>query len=358
MGTSRLLIVVCLASAAALAAPAGEQKGVQPHPRGYVAYRTGVPLVIDGRLGEPIWKKSRWTEDFVDIEGTAKPRLRTRAKIAWDETYLYIAAELEERHLWGTLTKRDTVIFYDNDFEVFIDPDGDSHEYYEFEMNALNTVWDLFLPLPYKDGGKAVDAWNIEGVKSAVALRGTLNDPRDVDSGWSVEIAMPWTALKPYAHRSAPPADGDQWRVNFSRVEWHTVVEDGQYRKVKGKPEDNWVWSPQWVIDMHRPELWGYVQFSTRRPRSVKFRPDVSWEARTLLHRVYYAEREFHEKNKRWSASLKELALPDPLLGRRKEPVQIRLTGEGFESSILLVLPRGRSQKWIIGQDARIRPSP
>ena len=94
---------------------------------------------------------------FVDIEGDAKPapRFRTRAKMLWDDTYFYIAAEMEEPHVWGTLTKHDSVIFHDNDFEVFLDPDGDTHDYYEFEINALNTGWDLFLDKPYRDGGQA-----------------------------------------------------------------------------------------------------------------------------------------------------------------------------------------------------------
>ena len=24
--------------------------------------------------------------------------------------------------------------------------------------------------------------------------------------------------------------------------------------------ENNWVWSPQWEVAMHKPEMWGYVQ--------------------------------------------------------------------------------------------------
>ena len=42
---------------------------------------------------------------------------------------------------------------------MFIDPDGDNHLYYEFEINALNTVWDLLLPKPYRDGGPALNGW-------------------------------------------------------------------------------------------------------------------------------------------------------------------------------------------------------
>ncbi len=35
-------------------------------------------------------------------------------------------------------------------------------------MNPLNTVWDLQLSKPYKDGGRAVETWNIEGLRTAV----------------------------------------------------------------------------------------------------------------------------------------------------------------------------------------------
>ena len=63
----------------------------------------------------------------------------------WDDDYLYIAAELEEPHVWATLTQHDAVIFHDNDFEVFLNPEGDSHLYAELELNALNTTWDLLL---------------------------------------------------------------------------------------------------------------------------------------------------------------------------------------------------------------------
>ena len=123
-------------------------KGIVP--RGYVCYRADDPPRIDGRLDDGAWKLAPWTEDFVDIEGDRRPRprFRTRAKMLWDADNFYIAVELEEPHVWGKLTKHDSVIFNDNDFEFFIDPDGDNHEYYEFEINALNT-WDL-PPRPYK----------------------------------------------------------------------------------------------------------------------------------------------------------------------------------------------------------------
>jgi len=126
-------------------------------PRGYVCYRAAGPVDINGRLDKAVWQDVPWTDLFVDIEGAARarPRFRTRVKMLWDSEFFYVGAELEEPHVWGTLTQHDSVIFHDNDFEVFIDPNGDNHEYYEFEINALNTGWDLLLPRPYKDGGAA-----------------------------------------------------------------------------------------------------------------------------------------------------------------------------------------------------------
>jgi hypothetical protein len=234
-------------------------------PKVYECPKATSAVKIDGRLDDPQWRSAPWTSDFVDIEGSLKPlpRHRTRAKMMWDDDYLYIGAELVEPHVWATLNAHDSVIFHDNDFEVFIDPNGDTLEYYEFEINALNTGWDLFLDKPYRHGGKASNTWEIPGLKTAVHIDGTLNDPKDVDRGWSVELAFPWKALAQYAHKATPPKPGDEWRINFSRVQWQLQVVEGGYRKVPNRKEDNWVWSPQGLVNMHVPEKWGRVRFTT-----------------------------------------------------------------------------------------------
>lgn len=232
-------------------------------PLHYFCPRASAAPNFSGFLDDPAWQLAPWTEDFVDIEGDAKPkpRFRTRAKMLWDDKCLYIGAEMEEPHVWATLTERDSVIFHDNDFEVFIDPDGDARSYFELEINALNTVWDLWLDVPYREGGQADSTWCIDGLGTAVGIRGTINDPRDTDEGWSVEIAIPWAALADKAGMPCPPRSRDIWRINFSRVQWQTTVTDGKYQKIPDTPEDNWVWSPQGMIDMHQPEHWGFVEF-------------------------------------------------------------------------------------------------
>lgn len=350
------ILVLCLAGMLSFVMDDASAQPMKPHPKGYVAHKAAKPLQIDGLLNEAAWKSAPWTDDFQDIEENLRPRprFRTRAKMLWDNAYLYIGAELEEPHIWANLSQRDTVIYYDNDFEVFIDPNGDSHEYYEFEMNARNTVWDLFLPKPYKDQGSAVDAWNIDGLKTATHVRGTINMSNDVDTGWCVEIAMPWTVLKQYAHRDAPPREGDQWRINFSRVEWLTEIVNGAYEKIKGRPEDNWVWSPQWVINMHRPELWGYVQFTSRKPGSVKFQKDRSWETRCILHDVYYAQKALYDSTKQWAHALGDLQLGPAVRAAQQRGLVLQPTADGYVATLPLKLPGGKTQRWHIRQDALV----
>lgn len=242
----------------------------RPPERIYACYQAPGRITVDGLLDDSAWASAPWSEEFVDILGDTVPAppLRSRFKLLWDSTHLYVAAEMEEPHVWATITARDAVVYRDNDFEVFIDPDGDGLNYYEIEINALGTVWDLLLVRPYRRGGPAITAWDIRGLQSAVRVDGTVNDPSDTDRGWTVEMALPWSVLVEAARGRRPPEDGTEWRMNFSRVQWDLDVIDGGYRKAvdpssnRPRREHNWVWSPQGVVDMHLPERWGTVRFS------------------------------------------------------------------------------------------------
>lgn len=340
-----------------------EEPKISPALRYYMCFRTPQPLTIDGRLDEEAWKKVYWSEDFLDIEGKnkPKPRFRTRVKMLWDDQYFYIGAELEEPHVWATLKERDSVIYLDNDFEVFIDPDGDTHNYYELEINALNTVWDLLLVKPYRDGGPAIHSWDIQGLKTAVYIDGTLNNPNDKDRGWSVEIAIPWEVLKEAAPFKKKPEPGDKWRVNFSRVEYRTVIENGTYVKAKDPksgqvlPEDNWTWAPQGVINIHYPEMWGYVQFTATEAGKAKEYCDEDPEAEVkwALRRIYYRQRNFMAGKGHFALNLEELNLAKDKELKIKGwnyPPAIMATESLFEA----VYTNKKGEKWHIRQDGLI----
>jgi len=345
-----------------------EAEGPDPRPftppRHYICMRTERPLVIDGRLDEPAWAKALWSEPFADIRGylsTRVPTYTTRIKLLWDDQYLYIAARLDEPHVWATLKERNSVIFHDNHFEVFIDPDADSHDYLEFQINALNTVWNLFLNKPYKNGGIPIIR-EMAGQKTAVFVQGTLNNPTDTDVCWQVELAFPFASIKDFAGRACPPRDGDQWRMNFSRVQWRVEIAEDQYRRIPpyGDPaalgkEDNWVWSPQGVVNMHRPETWGYVQFSSLPAGGeVEFIPDPTEWARFELHRVLYAQTWHHLNFGGYAFSLELLGLDSTPPMFADKPIQIEVGPETFKASVQLHLPDMSRRILSIDQDAKI----
>ncbi|MBN1294510.1 MAG: carbohydrate-binding family 9-like protein, partial [Candidatus Latescibacteria bacterium] len=327
-----------------------DMRNIQPER--YICYRSTGSIEIDGKLTDTTWEKAPWTNYFVDIEGDLKPlpHFKTRLKMLWDDYYFYIGVEMEEPHVWGNLVFHDQTSYKNNDFEIFIDPNGDNHEYYEIEINALNAVWELFLAKPYKDtyGGPFVadSSWDLHGLKTAVYVNGSLNDPRDIDHGWSIEFALLWEELAEYAHCSCPPEHGDQWRINFSRVELaHEIitaefsgnnVKNNGYRVVKDAPANNWVWSPHGVVAMHLPEMFGYVQFS-KNPAGQKydeFKPDETIPARFVLLDIYNAQRVYLEKNKKWAKSLSELGLSfDKISHVLSQPV-MHVTGDNWDAIV------------------------
>ena len=223
----------------------------------YQATATTMPVTIDGKLDDAAWSQTAWTSDFGDVVGGPDhppPQLRTRAKLLWDEKFLYLAAEIEETDIHAEMRERDMPLYREGAFEIFLDPDDDGRDYLELEVNALATVFDLIMDKPYRAGGHADEAFDLDGLKVTVHIDGTLNDPSDRDHGWTAELAISWEALKRLGI-SGPPGPGVRWRMELGRS--------------PGKPHGRFsTWSPHGVGDMHVPEKWGYLEFSG--PRAVK----------------------------------------------------------------------------------------
>ncbi len=245
------------------------QQAPEITPQSYEAPYTATPITVDGDITEEAWATAPWTDEFVDIRGydyEPKPKYRTRAKVLYDDKYVYFAFELMEPHLWGTITKRDETMYWDNDIEIFIDPDSDSRNYQEYEFNVLGTEWDLLLTEPQGRGGVHINNFDMAGMVTAVKHYGTVNDPSDTDEKWTFEVKMPIEGVQQSSYNKNKPLSEQTWRVNFSRVEWLKFeIVGGKYKKIKGTEsfgnEENWVWSPTGAVDMHRPELWGYLTF-------------------------------------------------------------------------------------------------
>ncbi len=233
----------------------------------YNAKYVSFPPTIDGIVNDSAWSQGYWESNFEDIEGGSrpKPKLSTQFKILWDSNYLYVAGYLKEPDLWATKMIRDDIVYYDNDFELFLDPNNDGENYFEFEINVLGTLMDLMMTKPYKMGGTYSLKWNAENIKYAVRPHGTINNNTDIDKGWSIEMAIPFKDFK-IGNRNYLPNASIPWRLNFSRVEWTLAKLEKSYTKkmnLSNKPinEYNWVWSPTGVIDIHVPTKWGNLYF-------------------------------------------------------------------------------------------------
>ncbi|KAG1688068.1 hypothetical protein DVH05_004384 [Phytophthora capsici] len=304
------------------------------------------PMQLDGRLDKEEWAHVPWSEPFVDIEGSErKPKEfpLTRFKMMYDEDTLYVGAELIEPKIWGTITEKNSTMYHENDFEVFFNPDGSRHHYYELEVNCLNTIWELLLNRPYKDGYSIENPFNLISVRSAVFVDGRTNSPETESVKWCVEMSWSLAELQQFdklRYRGAveqplssgrasiatprPPSTrgetvrpaittgrtvaGDVWRVNFSRVQYEleTVVNADtnqlQYQKVPDTREDNIVWAPTGVVDIHRPERWGYVFFSSENELpggelelsgAMSGFLDEQMAIERVLDAVYYRQRAF-----------------------------------------------------------------
>jgi uncharacterized lipoprotein YddW (UPF0748 family) len=226
----------------------------------YLCQKAIDPIRIDGHLNERSWQKAQFLPPMRDLSG--KPaQYHCSIQMTYDDDYLYFAAVLPTPNINGSLTQRDSIIYHDDDFEIFIDPTNSGHNYLELEINALNTVWDLFLTAPYREGAAciAIHDWDIKGLKHAVSYQGTLNHPDDIDTSWTVEIAWPWTSITHHAtlpRVAHPPSHNQEMRFNFSRV-------DHPLDPITGKRgEINTVWAATRQATIHAPEQWGRIRFS------------------------------------------------------------------------------------------------
>lgn len=317
-------------------------------PRTYTCYRVDGKLKIDGKLNEAAWQKAEATAPFVDIsgEGFPTPKYETTAKMLWDDEYLYVGAVLEEDNIKARLTQRDTIIYYDNDFEVFIDPDSDGQNYFEIETNARGVIFDLMLDKAYRSGGNFMVQWDCPGLKVAIHHEGTLNKAKDTDKYWSVEMAIPHQALT--MNFNNPLKAGNTWRINFSRVQW---------LKEKG-PEENWVWSPTGRIDMHMPDRWGYLYFSDKTVGTTAeaWKYPYNQAIYKLLWAMFYAQQEAYAKQQNYLRSEQQFFLTDKEL---KDLPKGTISVEATHSTYLLsITDEAAGLRYTLNQDGAFRIQP
>lgn len=253
-----------------------------------VARYAPTPPALDGTLCDPVWRTAERSPAFVDMASGAPALLKTEAAVLWDEERLYVGFWIQEPFPTAHLTERDSLIFRENDVELFLDG-GDC--YYELEVNALGTLYEVFFiwrdayhrfdpgefdvhrrhaysfggdfdrtPEHFWDGNHprgtrwAFRDWDMPGLECRVAVQGALNDPSVRSEGWTVELAIPWPSLAILANgKSVPPRDGDVWNLFFGRFQKIAIG--------KSEVQAAWCVTPHGRCDTHMPERFTPVTF-------------------------------------------------------------------------------------------------
>ncbi len=259
----------------------------------YTAKKIHSLIQVDGNMQKHQWQNAHWSKRFVDMVTGQPGMYNTQTALLWNNTHLYIAFIAEEPFVEALQTERDSIVFLENDLEVFIDG---GNCYYELEVNAANTVYEVFFiwkdaytkgskfdvpefdvhhPQVYAFGGDydrsgatfwkgthprgirwAFTNFDMPGLQTAVQVDGTLNDNSDIDKGWSLEIAVPWSSLQLLASgRNIPPVHGEVWSMFLGRFQ--KLMAGG--REIT--PHPAMALNSHGIYDTHLPDKWSRILF-------------------------------------------------------------------------------------------------
>ena len=240
------IALALLLTTAAAGAPA---PATQPAPQSFECRWTEDPITIDGKPDDKAWQQAQVIDQFHMgwAKGSPKPKTATKARLLWDREYLYFLAGMEDADLFADVTERNGKTWENDVFELFFKPADDKGGYYEFQVNAANTQFAMFIPSRSRDAYEKFKDKTPFEVKSAVTLRGTLNKRQDRDEGWTVEGRLRWRDFVPTGGR--PQAD-ERWKFTLCRYDY--VLDQ--------KPELSAV-APLTKVDFHRYEDYATLQF-------------------------------------------------------------------------------------------------
>jgi hypothetical protein len=213
----------------------------------YPVYRATGKISIDGRLDDPDWQKAPSTGPFRRTMGGGPAKFDTWAKLLWDDENLYVAFFCADPDIRTPFQKRDDPLWKADAVEIFLDPEGKGQRYMELQVSPANVIFDAYFSKRSSPPDRAPDLGFNPGIRTAVRVDGTLNQPGDRDRSWTVEMAIPLKDLRNTPR--TPPTVGSNWRANFVRIE-----------RTSGEIDDS-AWSPP-GDDYHNPDAMGTLVFS------------------------------------------------------------------------------------------------
>src|SRR3990167_1003095 len=182
------LLLLVFASVAAAQTPAFFDPPAASARRQLEATRVTVAPEVDGDLSDEVWKSAIPSGDFVQFEPKqgARPTHRSTVRLLFDETALYVSAELEQPGGWTAFNQRDMRRDFPmnecDSFSVILDTLGDGRNAFSFSVN----------PFGAQREEQVVDDSLFEPNWDTVWRASTKRD----EQGWTAELAIPWKSLR------------------------------------------------------------------------------------------------------------------------------------------------------------------
>lgn len=208
------------------------------------------PIKIDGFLDEPVWQNAKPLDFSIPVTFKS-PLSKTEARLLWDKRYLYVGFNAYDKDIWGYYTERDEYTYNEDVLEIFLKTDPEKEPYYNFEINALGTVYDAFSIRRRSAGSRhRWGKWNCEGLEVGIHIEGTLNKWEDEDEYWQMEVAIPFAGLPDL--KGKIPQPGDEWLFHLSRYDYSVYLPEGVELSSCARFSQ---------VDFHRYEDWPTFRF-------------------------------------------------------------------------------------------------
>lgn len=152
------------------------------------------PIKIDGELNEKEWS---FADSIILNDSKKRSVVQATVRVLWSEDNLYISFLVHDQDIRANQTVLDhPKLFLDDMVEFLIDTENDKNscwgmDDFIYHINVLGQKKDD----RGTDSCLSDSKWN--GVaKYAVKVIGTINEPLDIDTGYIVEVGIPWKELK------------------------------------------------------------------------------------------------------------------------------------------------------------------
>ncbi len=308
------------------------------NPKSYVVYRANSPIVIDGVDNENDWTLTPDVGSFWECHNgeSSGGEIQNPVKLLWDTDYLYVFSKMYEPHVWVDRLKNDGLELNDL-FQLFIDFNNDGVNVLSIAINPINNINSNL----YSNRGSEQSDFNkvfIDGIISKVLVRGTINDPSDIDEYWCVEMKIPISKINEKSKGKSTLAP-DIWRINFCRTKNFITSVEGIYKRTIDSKSGmistgtKLVWAPINVENLLIPELYGFVKFSNNKAgRNIEsFDIDISERLKWELRTIYYAQKVYFFNSNKYASSLRKLQKDGLLIKKMDYEYQFNVDDNKYE---------------------------